>query len=174
MRTGPLVEFAVVGGLCALAYFVLIPAQISAQGGIGLRADVVPRVVVVAIALFAFLHMVARLTIAAPPSAPAATDETATGEAASVGAASGDALPGEAATGEAPSGEAAPPWRYVARLLAVIAVGYAAILWLGLVPGGAILVLVITLALGERRPLRLGLQALGGAAVSGLIPLLGL
>lgn len=149
MRTGPLVEFAVVGGLCALAYFVLIPAQISAQGGIGLRADVVPRVVVVAIALFAFLHMVARLTIAAPPSAPAAT-------------------------GEAPSGEAAPPWRYVARLLAVIAVGYAAILWLGLVPGGAILVLAITLALGERRPLRLGLQALGGAAVAGLIPLLGL
>ncbi|RAH96760.1 hypothetical protein DLJ53_31345 [Acuticoccus sediminis] len=148
MRAAPVIEFAIVGGLCAVAYFVLIPAQISAQGAVGLRADVVPRVAVVAIALFALLHMVARLTVAAPPST--APD------------------PGGNA------GEAAPPLRYVALLLTAIAAGYAGIIWLGLVAGGAVTVLLITLALGERRPLRLALHALGGAAVAGLIPLLGL
>ncbi|WP_108663766.1 hypothetical protein [Acuticoccus kandeliae] len=144
MRAAPVIEFAIVGGLCAVAYFVVIPAQISAQGAVGLRADVVPRVAVVAIALFALLHMVTRLAVAAPPAETAAAEETA------------------------------PPWRYVALLLAAIAAGYAGIIWFGLVAGGALTVGLITLALGERRPLPLTLHVLGGAAVAGLIPLLGL
>lgn len=152
MRAGPLIEFAVVGALCALAYFVVIPAEIPVRGAIGLRADVVPRAAVIAIALFAFLHLVTRLTMARPaPDAAGGDDGGMEGE-----------------------GEALPPLRHVAMVLAAIGVGYGAIIALGLVAGGVITVLAITLSLGERRPLRLILHGLGGAAVAGLIPFLGL
>lgn len=131
-------EFAIVATLCAVAFFVVIPAQVSSQGAIGLQADMVPRAAVAAIAFLSVVQLIIRL--AAP-------------------------VPGDASS---------PSLGYPLMLLVAIGAGVAVIAFAGFYAGGVVLVSLITVVMGERRPLRVALHALGAVLVIALAQFIGL
>lgn len=117
----PLLEFAIVAGLCALAYFVVIPAGTVESDNFGLSPRLLPTVTIVAIAILSLMTLVVDLSKAKSDESPAKT----TG------------LFG------------------VAMIVLATLCGVVAINWLGIVAGGVLLVVMISLAIGERRPLPL-------------------
>lgn len=57
----PFVEFAIVFGLCAFGYFVVIPAGTAESDNFGLSPRLLPSVTIGAIALLSFLSLLAAL-----------------------------------------------------------------------------------------------------------------